>query len=158
VTITLSDLLATGDRWIACPPASPDDLARLEHALGLRVPDELRAALLASNGLKLPHPFLDDPKSGMLGLLDVDGMIDATRHFHARRGRLGRAWTSEVPPERLLLIAETVFGDALAYVCGDDPAVATLAQIHPDQRDGDALERLKGLTLLDLLADLGEED
>jgi hypothetical protein len=159
VTLTLSDLLATGDRWIACLPATPDDIARLESALGLRVPGELRAALLASNGLKLPHPYLDDPQSGMLGLLDVDGIIDATRQFRAHVLDGERPWLADVAPGRLLLIAETVFGDALAYLCDDaDPAAATLVQIHQDQREGDSLDPLTGLTLLDLLADLGEED
>ncbi len=158
MTLKLPDLLATGDRWIACRPAASDSLDRLESELGLRIPDELRQALTASNGLKLPHPFLDDPESGMLGLLDVDGIIDATHHFRAARLADARPWTADVAPDRLLLIAETVFGDAMAYVCGDDPAVATLAQIHHDQRHGSSVERLRGLTLLDLLADLGEED
>lgn len=159
MTLTLPDLLATGERWIACLPATPDDIARLETELGLRAPAELRAALLASNGLKLPHPYLDDPESAMLGLLDVDGIIDATRQFRAHLLDGERPWRADVAPGRLLLIAETVFGDALAYLCDDgDPSAATLVQIHPDQRDGDSLERLEGLTLLDLLADLGEED
>lgn len=62
----------TGDEWWPRPPAPPDEVAALERELGVRLPEDYRQLLLASNGGSINGPHASINLESAEGVLDLN--------------------------------------------------------------------------------------
>lgn len=156
--LTQAEIQAIGDQLLLVQRATAEQISNAERELGLVIPSEMKALLTISNGVKLPHPMIEDPaeaaEQGWEILFGLERQIQETGHFRMH-------WLSESEPEtppyadqinQFLIVAEDGGGNYIAYSpVGSESGDWRLGLLGHETRD---FEPWENCGLLDLLSDL----
>lgn len=156
--ITRSEIESTGERWLFALPATSDQISAAERELQLAIPNELKELLALSNGMKLPHPVIDDPveaeEHAFEILFGLEKQILETKHF--RSNWLHDGEPNNVPYavqlNQFLIVAEDGNGNSIAYSSlGREDGMWGLGLLDHETRE---FAPWDDYGLLDLLSDI----